>query len=53
MIPLAVVVDHELVDRVPEVALPQRDHAMQTLLFDRTHESLRVRIAQLGARYGV
>jgi len=28
MIPLAVVVDHELVDRVSEVTLPQRDHAM-------------------------
>src|ERR1700730_12502169 len=36
---------YELVDRVSEVALPQRDHAMPTLLCDRTHESLRVRMA--------
>ena len=43
------VVRDELGDGVPEVLLPERDDAIQTFLFDRAHEPLRVRIGIRGA----
>jgi hypothetical protein len=38
MIPLRVIVRHELRDAASEVALAEQHHAAQALLFDRSHE---------------
>ena len=42
VVPLGVVVRHELRDRAPKVTLPEQNHAIQALLFDRADEPLRV-----------
>ena len=42
MIPLPVIVLDVLRDRPTQMALPERDHTVQALLFDRSHEPLRV-----------
>jgi hypothetical protein len=44
MIPFAVVVRDKFRDCVPEMTLPQRNHPVETLLFDRSNEPLGVRI---------
>ncbi len=44
MIPLAVVVLDELGDRPSEVPFTLRDHPVETLVLDRPHKPLRVRI---------
>ena len=45
MVPLTVVVRHEICNRATKMALPQQDHALEALLLDRPHESFRVRVA--------
>src|SRR5258705_12131393 len=45
MVPLAMVMRHEIGDGAPKVALTERDHAMQALLLDRSHEALRIGVA--------
>jgi hypothetical protein len=45
MIPLVVVVGHELGYRATKMPLPEQDHALEALLLDRPNESLRVRVA--------
>ena len=42
MVPLAVVVGHEVGNGAPKVAFTERDHAIEALLLDRSHEALRV-----------
>ena len=42
MIPLPVIVLDVLRDRPAQMTLPKRDHTVQALLFDRSHEPLRV-----------
>jgi hypothetical protein len=49
MIPLALIVLNKLGDRSPKMAFPDRNQPIQTLFFDRPHESLRVRIGIRGA----
>ncbi len=44
MSPLEVVVLEKLLDRSSEMTLAEDDQAIQTLGFDRQHESFRVRI---------
>jgi hypothetical protein len=44
VIPFAMVVRDELRDRAPEVTLPERNHPVEAFLFDRSDESLSVRI---------
>jgi hypothetical protein len=44
MVPLAMVVLDKLDQRTPEVALAERDHVVESLLSDRSYESLRVGI---------
>ena len=44
MVPLAIVVGHEVGNGAPKVALTERDHAIEALLFDRSHEALRIRV---------
>jgi hypothetical protein len=44
VIPFAMVVHDEFRERAPEMALPQRNHSVQALLFDRSDEPLSVRI---------
>ena len=44
MIPFAVVMLDELVHSPPEVALPQRNHPVETLALNRSYEPFRVRI---------
>jgi len=39
MIPLGMVVDHELVDRVAKRCLSDKDHPAQAFLFDRAHKA--------------
>ena len=48
MVPLAMVMDHEVGERPPEVLLTQRNHPIQTLLFDRPNKALRMRITVRG-----
>lgn len=45
MVTLDVVVRHELGYRATKMPLPQQDHAIEALLFDRPHEPLRIRVA--------
>ena len=45
MIALAVIVDHELREGMPQVPLTERDETVQTLLFDRPDKPLRMRVA--------
>jgi hypothetical protein len=45
MIAFAVVVDHDLRERMPQVPLTDRDETIQALFFDRPDESLRMRVA--------
>jgi hypothetical protein len=40
MVPLPMVVRHELVQGAEQPALPEQDQAVQTLLPDRAHEAL-------------
>jgi hypothetical protein len=42
MVPLPVVVRHELVEGAEQPALPEPDQAVETLLPDRAYEALRV-----------
>jgi hypothetical protein len=42
MVPLAMVVGHEVGNGAPKMALTERDHAIEALLLDRSHEALRV-----------
>jgi hypothetical protein len=44
MIPLSVVMRHELSDRASQRRLADEDHAIEALVFDRAHKSLCVRI---------
>src|SRR5262245_11580559 len=48
MIPLVVVMLNELGDRSSEMPPAQRDHPVETLLFDRPHKSLRICIRVRG-----
>jgi hypothetical protein len=41
MVPLPMVVRHELVQGAEEPTLPEEDQALETLLADRAHEPLR------------
>ena len=45
VVPLAMVVGHELGNRTSKMSLSEQDHALEALLLDRPNESLRVRIA--------
>ena len=45
MIALAMIVRGELRQRTTQMALTERDDAIQTFFFDRAYEPLRVRIA--------
>jgi hypothetical protein len=42
MIPFAMIMGDELRNGVSEVALPKRNHATETFLFDRAHEAFGV-----------
>ncbi len=42
MVPLPVVVRHELVEGAEQPTLPEQDQAVETLRADRAHEALRV-----------
>jgi hypothetical protein len=44
MIPIKMIVVDEFRDRPSEMALAQRDHAIEALVFNRADEALRVRI---------
>ena len=45
MVPLTVVVRHEVRNRAAKVALAQRDHAVEAFLLDRPNEPLGVHVA--------
>jgi hypothetical protein len=45
MVALAMVMDHEVGERTPEVSLTQRHRPIQAFLFDGPHKALRMRIA--------
>ena len=49
MIPFPMIVGDELGDRPPEVALAERNHPVEALFFDRSHEALGVGIRVRGA----
>ena len=51
VIPFKMIVLDKLRDRASEVPLPQRNHSIETLFLDRTHESFGVRIRVRGARW--
>ena len=44
MVPLPVVMRHELVDRADQVPFPEQDQLVQTLLANRPHEPFRVSV---------
>ena len=44
MIPLAVVMGHELRHRVPQRCVPEEDHPTQAFFFDGTDKSFRERV---------
>jgi hypothetical protein len=48
MIPLTMTVGDEFRERPSEVPLAERNHSIETLLFDRSHEAFRVRIGIRG-----
>jgi hypothetical protein len=45
MVALAVIVDYELRERMPQVQLAERDETVQALLFDRANKPFRMRVA--------
>jgi hypothetical protein len=44
MVPLPMVVRHELVEGAEQATFPEEDQAVETLLADRAHEPFRVRV---------
>jgi hypothetical protein len=55
MIPFTVIVRHELRNGSSKVALPDRDHAIEALLLDRSHEAFDIGIRNrrpIGRQHG-